>query len=89
MQAPINISIPFDSLLGAITNLTLEDKLQLRRILDQQIDESIPTTREQELVSLREKIDIGAEQIRQGDTVEGEVVFQRLETRIKQIESIC
>lgn len=88
MQAPINISIPFDSLLGAITNLTLEDKLQLRQILDQQIDESLQTTRDQELAGLRGKIDIGAEQMRRGDTVDGDEVFQRLEARIKQVENI-
>ena len=88
MQAPIHISIPFDSLLGAITNLTLEDKLQLRQILDQQIDESLQTTRAQELAGLREKIDIGTEQMHQGDTVDGEKVFQRLESRIKQMENI-
>lgn len=87
MQAPVNISIPFDSLLGAIANLTLEDKLQLRQILDQQIDASIQTTREQELANLREKIDLGTEQIRQGNTVDGESVFQQLEARIQKMEN--
>ncbi|MGK7890777.1 MAG: hypothetical protein AB4042_15705 [Leptolyngbyaceae cyanobacterium] len=97
MATPVKLSIPFESLVEAIllpewrcaiAGLTLENKLQLRQILDQQIDGSQPhtTKREQELAILREKIDVGTQQIQQGQMVDGETVFQQLNHKIQQLE---
>ena len=38
--------------------------------------------REQKLIELREKIAAGTEQIRQGNTVDGELVFQHLQNKL-------
>ncbi|NET51614.1 MAG: hypothetical protein F6K09_23755 [Merismopedia sp. SIO2A8] len=86
MQAPIKISIPFESLVEAIAGLTLENKLQLQQILDQQIDDSQQKAQQEELNTLREKIDEGTRQIHQGNLVDGELVFQRLENKINQMK---
>ncbi|MTJ06927.1 MULTISPECIES: type II toxin-antitoxin system ParD family antitoxin [unclassified Anabaena] len=42
--------------------------------------------RERRLEELREKIAVGTEQIHNGQVTDGEVVFARLQAKIKQIE---
>ncbi|XWK89155.1 MAG: type II toxin-antitoxin system ParD family antitoxin [Phormidium sp.] len=41
---------------------------------------------EKQLLELRSKIDEGTEQIRQGKVVDGELVFQQLQEKLKQME---
>lgn len=38
MQSPIKLVIPFEALVEAIANLDMSDKIRLRQILDQHID---------------------------------------------------
>ncbi|MEB3151637.1 MAG: type II toxin-antitoxin system ParD family antitoxin [Sphaerospermopsis sp.] len=42
--------------------------------------------KEKQLIELRQKIAAGTEQIRQGEVVEGELVFQQLQEKLKQME---
>ena len=42
--------------------------------------------KEQELIQLKEKILEGKKQIQEGNVTDGEIVFQRLQARLKQIQ---
>ncbi|NET73633.1 MAG: type II toxin-antitoxin system ParD family antitoxin [Sphaerospermopsis sp. SIO1G2] len=42
--------------------------------------------KEKQLSELRRKISEGTEQIRQGEVIEGELVFQQLQEKLKQME---
>jgi antitoxin ParD1/3/4 len=42
--------------------------------------------KEQELIQLKEKILEGKKQIEEGNLTDGEIVFQRLQARLKQIQ---
>jgi antitoxin ParD1/3/4 len=42
--------------------------------------------KEKQLIELRQKIAEGTEQLRQGEVIEGELVFQQLQERLKQME---
>jgi antitoxin ParD1/3/4 len=42
-------------------------------------------TKQQKLSELRKKIAEGTEQIKQGDVVDGELVFQQLQTKLEQM----
>lgn len=42
--------------------------------------------KEQELIQLKEKILEGKKQIEEGNVTDGEIVFQRLQARLKQIQ---
>ncbi|MFM7406137.1 MAG: type II toxin-antitoxin system ParD family antitoxin [Cuspidothrix sp.] len=42
--------------------------------------------KEKQLIELRQKIAKGTEQLRQGEVVEGELVFQQLQEKLKQME---
>jgi antitoxin ParD1/3/4 len=42
--------------------------------------------KEKQLSELRRKIAEGTEQIRQGEVIEGELVFQQLQEKLKQME---
>ena len=41
--------------------------------------------REQKLTELREKITAGTEQLRQGKVIDGEAVFQQLQTKLERM----
>ena len=43
--------------------------------------------KEQEIIYLKEKILEGKKQIEEGNVTDGEIVFQRLQVRIKQIQT--
>ena len=43
--------------------------------------------KEQELIHLKEKILEGKKQIEEGSVTDGEIVFQRLQVRLKQIQN--
>ncbi|MFM6139609.1 MAG: type II toxin-antitoxin system ParD family antitoxin [Sphaerospermopsis kisseleviana] len=42
--------------------------------------------KEKQLIELRQKIAKGTEQLRQGEVVEGELVFQQLQQKLQQME---
>lgn len=42
--------------------------------------------KEKQLTELRRKIAEGTEQLRQGEVIEGELVFQQLQEKLKQME---
>jgi antitoxin ParD1/3/4 len=42
--------------------------------------------KEKQLIELRRKIAEGTEQLRQGEVIEGELVFQQLQEKLKQME---
>ena len=42
--------------------------------------------KEKQLIELRIKIAEGTEQLRQGEVIEGELVFQQLQEKLKQME---
>ncbi|WP_413175892.1 type II toxin-antitoxin system ParD family antitoxin [Anabaena azotica] len=42
--------------------------------------------KEKQLIELRQKIAEGTEQLRQGEVIEGELVFQQLQEKLKQME---
>ncbi|MEA5620876.1 type II toxin-antitoxin system ParD family antitoxin [Cronbergia sp. UHCC 0137] len=42
--------------------------------------------KEKQLSELRQKIAEGTEQLRQGEVIEGELVFQQLQEKLKQME---
>jgi antitoxin ParD1/3/4 len=44
--------------------------------------------KEKQISELRRKIAEGTEQIRQGEVVEGELVFQQLQEKLKQMEKV-